>query len=210
MLIVELLAAVDDAFERAGGRDVGWADPHPDRSPADDEYSRVTDPAKWRIVGTRADAWMEALVATGSATVDPDARVAWVEPPPTVVTSSALVVPRVPEGLPLVLARSRIDSVDDAGVSLGVGQPAVLVGWIPDCGCDACDSGSEDVLDQLDEYLTAVVTGTFRHLRRGKRTVMRLGDSGQGRNVTGRMMDAVLADPRGWDELRGPSWLRVP
>ena len=55
-----------------------------------------------------------------------------------------------------------------------------------------------------------MVTGTFRHLRQGDRTVMRLGDSGQGRNVTGRMMDAVLADPRGWDELRGPSWLRVP
>ncbi|MCY3863114.1 MAG: DUF6226 family protein [bacterium] len=47
----------------------------------------------------------------------------------------------------------------DAGVSLGVGDPAVLVLAAPDCGCDACDSGSQDA---LDEYMLSVVTGSER------------------------------------------------
>jgi len=50
----------------------------------------------------------------------------------------------------------------DAGVSLGVGDPAVLVLAAPDCGCDACDSGSQDALDELDEYMLSVVTGSER------------------------------------------------
>lgn len=35
----------------------------------------------------------------------------------------------------------------------------------PDCGCDACDHGSTDVLEAVDEAVLAVVTGPYVALR---------------------------------------------
>lgn len=54
---------------------------------------------------------------------------------------------------------------------LGVGDPAEVVAVIPDCACDACDSGSQVVLDKLDEYILGVVTGAYRRLWRGRREI---------------------------------------
>jgi hypothetical protein len=73
----ELLASVDAAFEVTRVGLVLWPDPHPDRSPLDHEYSRTTDPNKWRIIGARADAWLVALVEASLATVERDAAVDW-------------------------------------------------------------------------------------------------------------------------------------
>lgn len=81
----------------------------------------MTNPEKWRIVGARADAWLDAL--------------------------------------------------HDTGVTTGVGDPTVVHTWIPDCSCDACDSGSQDALDELDGHLAGIVTGQFRRLQRGERTI---------------------------------------
>lgn len=161
-----LMARVGAAFEVTGRDHAPWADPHPDRSPADEEYSRVTDPAKWRIVGARADAWIEALTAAGLADVRRDAEPTWRESPSTAVHRADVVTPRREGALPLVLARSRIEGVDDAGVTIGIGDPATVVWWIPDCGCDACDSGSRAVLDELDEWIGGVVRGEHRRLER--------------------------------------------
>jgi len=36
---------------------------------------------------------------------------------------------------------------------LGVGKPALEVEPFPDCGCDACDSGSRDLLEDLDRTI---------------------------------------------------------
>lgn len=157
---------VDAAFEVTGRAHGPWADPHPDRSPSEAEYSRVTNPARWRIIGARADAWIEALTAAGLADVEPRREPRWREPPRTDVHRADLVVPRRERALPLVLARSRIEGVDGAGVTIGIGDPAVDVRWIPDCGCDACDSGSQDVLDDLDTWVGGVVRGEFRMLER--------------------------------------------
>ena len=66
----ELLTTVDRWFDQGGGAALGWEDPHRNRSPAEDEYSRVTDPQKWRIVGARADAWLKALGALDLARVE--------------------------------------------------------------------------------------------------------------------------------------------
>ena len=63
----ELRAVVESAFAVTGRGLARWPDPHPDRSPLEEEYSRVSDPAKWRLVGARADAWCRALVETGLA-----------------------------------------------------------------------------------------------------------------------------------------------
>ena len=205
----ELLAAVNRAFEVTGRGLSPWPDPHPDRSPLDEEYSRLLDPAKWWIVGARARAWMVALVAAGGADVAPDASVVWAATPTTVISGADRVVPRAAGARPLVLARSRLGDLDDAGVTLGLGDPAVCVGWFPDCGCDACDSGSQHALDELDRHLLGIVTGTFRRMSRGTRTITAIdadGWSGSG-FAARRQVNAVLRDPRGWKELTGASWL---
>jgi hypothetical protein len=205
----ELISRVDAAFAVTGHGLTGWADPHPDRSPSDEEYSRLSDPAKWRIVGARADAWLIALVETGLAVVDPNAHVHWRMPPRTVVSRAESVTPYVLGALPLIVARSQLGTVDDAGVTLGVGDPAVCVAWIPDCGCDACDSGSQDVLDELDEYIFGVVSGAFRRLWSGDREITVIG--GERWNASGNFergeVPAILVDPTGWLVLSGAAWM---
>ena len=245
MELDELMAEVEEAFVRTSAGLERWADPHPapDRIVADEEYSRVTNPSKWRIIGARADAWIDALVAVGLATVERYSDPDWVEAPATNLTRTDVVIPAVDTAIPLVVCRSRIEDVDDAGVTLGVGDPAVRIAFIPDCGCDACDSGSQDVLDELDSYLRPIVTGEFRHLWRGRQSITVLEDdrrqarnvrmaeipagfrfsvapaNGANRRMSGRspgprrgrrtrdLVDDILADPAGWDERSGPSWL---
>jgi hypothetical protein len=204
----ELIAKVDAAFAATGRELTGWADPHPDRSPSHEEYSRLSDPAKWRIVGARADAWLLALVETGLAVDHPKAHVNWRMPPRTVLSHADLVTPHVLGALPLIVARSQLGIVDDAGVTLGVGDPAVLIAWIPDCGCDACDSGSQDVLDELDKYIFGVVSGRFRHLWSGDRQITVVADGWSASGAFNRgEVQAVLDDPTGWLELSGASWM---
>lgn len=250
--MTDLVAEVEVAFTRSATGLERWDDPHPppDRIVADDEYSRLTNPAKWRIIGARADAWIDALVGLGLATVDRDAAPRWVEQPASTVTRMDLVTPSVDGGLSLVVCRSRIEGVPDAGVTLGVGDPAVRIAFIPDCGCDACDSGSQDVIDHLDSYLRPIVTGEFRHLWRGRQSITVLDDGRlQGSNIGPAASNArpdgigggwfryqptsapagsfaapaprrrkrsrdrmaeILADPSGWDEVSGSSWLTGP
>ena len=166
----QLLGEVDAAFAATSRGLRHWSDPHPDRSPLEEEYSRLFDPGKWRIIGARVDAWIEALVTSGVATaerdVDRDVEVTWVEPPRNDVHRVDRVTARRDGTVPLVVTRNRIEGVDGAGVTIGAGDPAVVVEMIPDCGCDACDSGSQDVIDQVDDCLGGIVRGEFRHLWR--------------------------------------------
>jgi len=59
--LAELERAVDVAFADTARDLAPWPDPHPDRMPLDEEYSRVTDGAKYLIIGARLDAWLTAL-----------------------------------------------------------------------------------------------------------------------------------------------------
>ena len=59
--VEELIAAVDAAFVETGRGLSGWPDPHPDRRPLEEEYSRVTNPQRWAILAARAEAWFKAL-----------------------------------------------------------------------------------------------------------------------------------------------------
>jgi Family of unknown function (DUF6226) len=204
-----LRVAVDAAFAitRRGLR--SWPDPHPDRMPLDEEYSRLLDPAKWRIVGARADAWLVALVDAGLAVVERGAAVSWREPPRPVISRTDRIIPVVPGALPITISRSRLGDVDDGGVTLGVGDPAVCIDSFPECGCDACDSGSQNELDWFDVPMAAVVSGTFRRLSDGSRTITVLGEHGwraSGPFERGEV-EAIIADARGWEELKGASWL---
>ena len=103
--------------------------------------------------------------------------------------------------------------MDDAGVTLGVGDPAVAITWIPDCGCDACDSGSQDVLDELDEAIVGVVSGAFRRLAAGDRVITVIG-ADRWSGVVDRSPGSaaaevaeILADPTGWRGLSGAPWM---
>ena len=129
------------------------------------------------------------------------------------ITSAERVVPAAASALELVIAQSRIGDVDDAGVVLGVGSPAECINWFPDCGCDACDSGSQNELDHLDNHLLGIVTGRFRRLTKRTQTITVINeDSWSATNLsapTGRYIEKVLADPRGWIDLTGNSWLHA-
>ena len=205
----ELIGLVDRAFAKTGEGLALWPDPHEQRSPEDDEYSRVTDAAKWRIVGVRADAWLAVLEAAKLAVVERDASVRWVAEPGTRMSRLDRAVPRRPGALPLVVARSRVGDIDDAGVTFGVNDPAVCVARLPDCGCDACDSGSQNEVDLVDRIVLGVVSGTFRRLARGDRHITELDADGWSASGSfGRHeVDAILANPRGWKAISGASWL---
>jgi hypothetical protein len=78
----ELLEAVNAASEETGRAFTSWPDPHRDRSPFDEEYSRLTDPTKWRVIGARADAWGRALVDIADPSGwDEIAGCSWLRPP---------------------------------------------------------------------------------------------------------------------------------
>jgi hypothetical protein len=208
----QLIAAVDRAFAVTGRGLEPWPDPHPERSPPAEAYSRLLDPGKWRIIGARAEAWMAAVVEAAIATVERDASIRWRSDRLPILSRTDRVVPDVPGGLPLIVGRSQLGDVDDAGVVLGVGDPTVCVEWFPDCGCDACDSGSQNELDWLDEYLLSIVSGRYRWLTDGVRTIFYIGEEASctwgasGEFVRGEV-ERVLTGPTGWEELSGPSWL---
>lgn len=204
----EVFEAVERAFGRTAADLAPWPDPHPDRHPSDDEYSRVTAAGRYRIIGARADAWAEALIELGLGSHG--GPVEWIRPPRTDLSRVVTIVPNVESALTVVIARSRLgdaDDADDAGLTLGAGWPADVVDWLPDCGCDACDSGSQNEIDAVDQYLHAIVTGRFRRLRQGDRVITVVGESWSASNIGWRRVDRVLADPRGWEEISGASWI---
>ena len=202
----ELLSAVTAAFDLTGRGFDPWPDPHAGGAPHDDEYSRVTDPERWRIIGARADAWLAGLADLDLAAVERDVEVDW-RSLTTVISRADRAVPPLAGALPLVVARSRIAEADDAGITLGVGDPALGVSWFPHCGCDACDSGSGDELDRLDQQILSIVTGRFRRLSQGDSEITVLREGSWSANLSVRRAVRVLADPTGWAEISGPTWL---
>jgi len=214
--LTELLAAVGAAFERTSLGLRRWDDPHAGEMPADAENSRCLDPTKWRIIGARAEAWTIALIDLGHATVERDATVGWRSSGCPAVTRTDVLQPVAAGALSLAVGRSRIEDVDDAGVVLGAvrdGELVDVVSFLPDCGCDACDWGSQPELDLLDEHIGSVVSGRFRRLTRGESVITVFADGVGAQNLPDarRMrrsgeLDRILANPTGWHELSGSPW----
>lgn len=68
--LAALRADVESRFSAAGPRP--WPDLRPGgQAPAQEEYSRCLDPAKYDIVTQRVTAWVDALVNGGVATSAP-------------------------------------------------------------------------------------------------------------------------------------------
>lgn len=209
LALADLVDAMERAFAVTRGGLRSWPDPHPDRSPRDDEYSRVTDGDRWRLLGARADAWLDVLEAADIARVDRSADVRWVDETWPPLSRQRRAEPRRPGALALVVGRSTVGDVEGAGVTFGLGDPALRVAWFPHCGCDACDSGSQDELDQIDRLVTGVVSGTFRRLVSGRREITQVDPGGWSASGSFRRgeVEAVLARADGWQELSGAPWL---
>lgn len=211
-----ICAAVTQDFAETGASTPPWPDPHPDRDPAKDEYSRCLDPAKYRIVGARADAWLRALDRLGLATVaqadDPGA--AWRDEPPrgAPTTQAAWARPHQLGSIPLLFSFRAFNGVQDNLVTLGAGEPAVEIATIPDCGCDACDAGSADLLEVLDDRVLDVVSGQFVHVTTEQGTAQGYRDGWEASGFGGqhRLIEQVLADARTGRSshrvIRGARW----
>ena len=155
-----MIAAVDRRFADTGREHPSWPAPRPrGAGPSDEEYSRVTNGTRYRILGARAEAWMLAAVDVGLALIERDVADPWARKPTTVVTRADRLVPVAPGAIALVVARSRLGGIDDAGVTLGAGDPAEQLGCVPHCGCDACDDGSDNEIRRLDVLIASVMAG---------------------------------------------------
>ena len=206
-----LLPAVDAAFARLRGDLDDWPDPRPDGRPAaEEEYSRVTEPGKYRLLAVRADAWVEAIVSTGLGTaddVDPGS-VRWAGEhilEPTRVTHI-----RGREGTqPIAVGVAPSWSAPEAFVQVGVGDPVEVVVRQPNCGCDACDTGSADLLDTLDDAFVLALSGGVYVVREGDAVVTRSLDgwSSSGVSDAERWLDDAAAGRRTDGVVAGEPWL---
>lgn len=80
--------------------------------------------------------------------------------------------------------------------------------WFPDCGCDACDPDIAELLDSLERFVFAVVTGKLRERLRGKwleeqwpggRSMTKITDRARRKKLRARAASA----PSQW-----PAWQR--
>ncbi|MGF9754751.1 DUF6226 family protein [Microvirga sp. 0TCS3.31] len=202
-----LLPAVDEAFARLRGDLVDWPDPRPGGGPAaEEEYSRVTEPERYRLLAARADAWVEAVVAAGLGQAE------WVDPPSVtwvgeqhLSPSRTTVVRGRPGTQPVVVAVLQ----DETFVQVGIGDPAEVLELQPDCGCDACDTGSADLLGTVDDAFVLALGGGVLVVREGDRVVRRTLDgwSSSGVSDAERWLDDAAAGRRTDGVVAGEPWL---
>ncbi|GEN79805.1 DUF6226 family protein [Actinotalea fermentans] len=158
-----LQGEVDARFGRLGLP--SWADPHPDRRPHDDEYSRLTDPGRHVVVHERARVWAQVLRDRLGARVDrlPAEPMTVAHGQRYGFDRGVRVMSSRPGTLPLLLLeRDGRDRPGDAPLPvlvLAVARTDVTLAQWPDCGCDACDSGSADLLEAVDGSVREVVGG---------------------------------------------------
>lgn len=136
--------------------------------PPDEAYSRVTDPDRYRIVHLRARVWTEVLAERLGVRVEPLGSLPDPEHPSRVVVGGSRLVPTASGARPLLLVE--IEVARESGPPLPVldvalDRPDFVVGGWPDCGCDACDTGSADLLEAVDDSVLSVVTGPYAMLR---------------------------------------------
>ncbi len=209
-----LLPAVDEAFARLRGDLADWPDPHPGgRSPAEDEYARCLDPDKYRLLAVRADAWVEAITAAGLGTAHPvdPGSVRWVGEP--VLAPTRVTAIRGRDGtLPILVGIAPSQGADEAFVQVGVSDPVEVLERQPDCGCDACDTGSADLLETLDNAFILALSGGVHVVRHGTRFVARTIDGwgASGRfeaDEPQRWLAEADAGRRANGVVRGEPWL---
>lgn len=136
--------------------------------PPSEAYSRVTDPERYRVVHLRARVWADVLAELLDVRVEPIEPHG--EPARTYrhVTGGSRLVPSAPGARPLLLVEAEVPHEEHAPLpvlDVVLDRPGFEVAGWPDCGCDACDTGSADLLEALDESVLAVVAGPYAMLR---------------------------------------------
>lgn len=193
----ELRALVASRWE--GLAQPSWPDPHPGvLAPRDEEYSRLTAPGRYRIASARARVWAQVLVDTlGARSEDLGPLRADGERP---AVDRAVRVRPARSGVPGLLLLERVvrraPDVDALPVlEIALGAPAALIECVPVCGCDACDGGSDALLDDVDRTIAAVVGGPFVVLRAPHWSI-RWHPGGSSASSDGRAPDASILT--GW------------
>lgn len=207
-----LVRAVDRAFVATGAETPGWPGRPWGVNPVEEDYSRVTDLAKYRILGSRVEAWVQALADSGVATTTDVSPAPWRAGcrPPEEHQRVRRIEPVRRGALQLVAATTIVDG-EPFGLDLGVARPGeepVHIAAIPDCGCDACDHGSAELLESLDDRILGVVLGGVAHARRGQDYATRIfqGWSAYGASSES-WLDVTVAAPRGVERWVGDPWI---
>lgn len=213
----DLLVEVNRAFSRTGADTPGWPDPRQGRPPAEEEYSRCLDPGKYRILDTRIEAWAQTLASRGIATTC-DASLSgrpWLGAvrPSEQHHRIQRIDPIAPGGLALWCARTLVDGAP-FGLDVGVGtptersEPPVFVDLVPSCGCDACDDGSEALLEAVDGWFVTVARGGVVHARDGEQSITRTTNGWQGTgDADEAWLDPSAPPPPGLRRWSGEPWL---
>ncbi|WP_207390364.1 DUF6226 family protein [Rhodococcus sp. ABRD24] len=157
----DLLADVDNVFAVTGADTPGWPNPYKDgQVPNEEAYERVTDPEKFLIVVARAQAWTKVLLDRGWAREASETR--WAFRPLDAGGAGTILAPTAAGAVPLVLTtHTPVDSEHIFTVTVAAGDPAVSLASIPDCGCDACDRGSTELIKDMDQWVLSVVDGSL-------------------------------------------------
>lgn len=165
----ELQAQVSARYARLGMP--SWDDPHSDMDlPLDEEYSRVTEPERYGIVHARARVWIDVLGEMAGAETERLTPVPRAEGGHSSWFDRGVRVTSPRSGtLPLLLLERDVWLPESdgflAGLDISVVRPNYVLEMLPSCGCDACDPGSEYLLQETDEAIGAVVDGPFVMLR---------------------------------------------
>ncbi|GAA1723559.1 hypothetical protein GCM10009809_19280 [Isoptericola hypogeus] len=172
MNLDDLVARVDAAYAR--GDLPSWPPPRPEGAEVSEaEYSRVTDPAKYRVVHARARAWAQVLGALPGVRVEELGPVDGVRADgtrePGRFSRGTRVASSRPGTLPLLLLEADGGPTDHGPtvdlLQVAVASPEHALDEQPDCGCDACDFGSADLLGAVDQEVVRVVGGPLVALR---------------------------------------------
>jgi len=203
---------VNATFEVTGADTPGWADPHPDRDPVEEKYSRCLDPGRYQILHARLNAWSQVLTARELARVTEEPATNWLAEAPLSADHSTEIrfEPTRSGGLTLVF-RPTLANGSSTGFDVGVHSAELgtaLLTRSPDCGCDACDSGSADLLDELDGWVLTVAGGGVVPARAGESAVTRRADgwTGVGRAKPSWLEESARAPQRVQRWIR-TSWL---
>ena len=137
-------------------------------SPRDEEYSRITDPSRYRGVHVRARLWASVLEEVPRRPFERLEPVAGDAFGRRWFRSRGMPAPAQPDAVRCCSCSVRCLSSRGRGISrswTSPSRPDVVVASQPDCGCDACDSGSDDLLRAIDEAITPIIGGPYVVLR---------------------------------------------
>lgn len=211
--VCDLLDDVEAAFTLTSAGTPTWPGRPMDQSPAEDQYSRCLDPGKFRILQSRIDAWATVLVERGWAQLSTDRSSEQrgdFERSQTTIVLRPTVEAQAGGAVPLAfLVYDSTDPEATLNVEVCAGEPQYMLFELPGCGCDACDSGSAWLLEELDQWTLSVVDGSLTVDPAGVwqvQTSFGGHGSGGGSSSDSSSTAAFTAAPwaPGWDALRIP------